>query len=234
MVSELLRKKLFSIARNPISGLFIGYAFQHLSAWIPVQKIVEDSDMLAFYHPSPAWETHILIVPKKSVDTFERMIDENGQHRRLVFRILQIAQTIMAENDIPRYRIVVNGGIRQDVQQVHFHLITENGVRGSRPQEEARIQACTADMIDEIDNIGVYRHHSLDSRNLLVLIPRNGMPELRHVDVGDTDVQNIFLMVCEIVRKYSKRVAGYSFQVTDIEHDGRRQLAFLLYLDNDR
>jgi hypothetical protein len=50
---------LFKLARSRFASVFIGFAFAHMSAAIPVHRLRETSTLLAFYHPKPSCAVHI-------------------------------------------------------------------------------------------------------------------------------------------------------------------------------
>jgi len=49
----------------------IGWIFAHMSFAIPVKRLRETETLLAFYHPKPAYQFHVLLVPKKSVTSLK-------------------------------------------------------------------------------------------------------------------------------------------------------------------
>jgi diadenosine tetraphosphate (Ap4A) HIT family hydrolase len=40
-----------------------------MSFLIPVKRLRETSNLIAFHHPSPSYKVHVLIVPKRQVDS---------------------------------------------------------------------------------------------------------------------------------------------------------------------
>lgn len=47
----MLKRALFHFARSPFTGRLAGWGFQHASGVIPVQKVFQDEEVLAFRHP---------------------------------------------------------------------------------------------------------------------------------------------------------------------------------------
>ena len=43
----------------------IGWIFAHMSFAIPVKRLRETSNLIAFQHPSPSYKVHLLITPKR-------------------------------------------------------------------------------------------------------------------------------------------------------------------------
>ncbi len=91
--------------------------------WMPVEKLVENPQVVAFYHPRPAYPVHILIVPKKEIRSLAAVEPADSA---ILVAVLQTAQELVRRLDLERqgYRLIVNGGAYQDIQQIHFHLIS--------------------------------------------------------------------------------------------------------------
>lgn len=96
-----------------------------MSFLIPVERLRETSLLLAFYHPNPAYPIHILIVPKKGIPTLMHLAPEDSQ---LLSEVFQTIASLVQELELEKqgYRIITNGGHYQDIQQLHFHLISGN------------------------------------------------------------------------------------------------------------
>jgi len=113
--------KLFSLAKSPIGDLIVGLAFSRLSGALPVKTVKTTERVIAFWHPKPFWEQHILIVPKKPIKNIASLQEDDMPYISDVF---QIASEIVRELgwDQGGYSILANGGSRQEVNQLHFHL----------------------------------------------------------------------------------------------------------------
>ena len=118
-----MSKKLFALAKTPIGDLIIGTAFGKLSKLLPVKRIKETDKVLAFWHPVPSWEKHILIVPKKAIKKLTALKEEDLKYVDEVFRI---AKEVVMELGWEKggYTLLTNGGNRQNVNQLHFHLVS--------------------------------------------------------------------------------------------------------------
>ncbi len=122
-MKKSIGRKIFSLAKTPIGDLIVGLAFGKLSNLLPVKKIRETDRVVAFWHPVPFWEKHILIVPKKKIKKLTQITNKNYTY---------INEVVMVANDIVRdlgwekdgYTLLVNGGKRQEVNQLHFHLVS--------------------------------------------------------------------------------------------------------------
>jgi histidine triad (HIT) family protein len=109
---------MFGLARSQVGGVFA-----HMTFLLPVERLYESSDVIAFYHPRPTYEVHVLLVPKTSI---KRMTDITEADSGLVIEIFQAVKYVVETLDIEEtgYRLITNGGRFQDVQQLHFHLVS--------------------------------------------------------------------------------------------------------------
>lgn len=123
---QLVARVLFPIARLRIIGRLVGIFFEFGNFVLPVKRLVDNDRVIAFYHPKPTFPHHVLIVPKKRIPTFMELISDQG--------IPYLGSILMAARDIIKGKrwgmawvLGVNGGPRQDVEQVHFHLYKGQG-----------------------------------------------------------------------------------------------------------
>jgi histidine triad (HIT) family protein len=116
-----MRKILFTLAKSPIGELIIGLAFGKLSGLLPVKRVLETERAIAFEHPKPYWESHILIVPKRSIKNLSTASQEDFEYIKECLTVAQRVVLMKGWNDSD-YTIVTNGGSRQEVSQLHFHL----------------------------------------------------------------------------------------------------------------
>ncbi|RME87863.1 MAG: histidine triad nucleotide-binding protein [Candidatus Hydrogenedentota bacterium] len=90
---------------------------------IPSDKVYEDDEILAFRDKFPVAPTHILIIPKKHIESLR----EIAGHEELIGKIMKKAADIAKEEKIDEegYRIVNNIGKNggQTVFHLHVHLL---------------------------------------------------------------------------------------------------------------
>ena len=116
-------KKLFSLAKTQLGDLIVGIAFGKFSKLLPVKRIKETTKVIAFWHPKPFWEKHILIIPKKQIKNITSLKYEDGEYLHEVFKVAgEIVEELGWEKE--GYSLLINGGKRQEVNQLHFHLHT--------------------------------------------------------------------------------------------------------------
>ena len=90
---------------------------------IPANIVYEDEQCLAFRDVSPQAPVHVLIIPKKPVESIDQLEDEDAAllgHLWIVIRNLA-SKLELADG----YRVVVNCGKEggQTVDHLHFHLL---------------------------------------------------------------------------------------------------------------
>lgn len=116
-----MSKKLFALAKTPIGDLIVGLAFGKLSGLLPVKRVKETDKVIAFWHPKPFWEKHIVIVPKKAITKITALKPGDMEYIDEVYVVAKgIVEDLGWEKD--GYTILANGGARQEVNQLHFHL----------------------------------------------------------------------------------------------------------------
>lgn len=116
-----LKQKAFDISKTSIGDLIVGIAFEKFSKLLPVKKVKENNKVIAFWHPRPFWENHIVLVPKKAIKSLTVITPQDSSY---ISEVYLIAKEIVKELgwDKSGYTILVNGGDRQEVGQIHFHL----------------------------------------------------------------------------------------------------------------
>lgn len=89
---------------------------------IPSKVAFEDSEIIAFYDINPAADIHILIAPKRHIQS---VMDINESHSHLLVKMYNVAQKLVVENNLKEgyYRVLVNGGKAQIVPHLHLHFL---------------------------------------------------------------------------------------------------------------
>lgn len=86
-------------------------------------KVYEDADILAFHDAFPVAETHVLIIPKKHIDSLNHLQDEDIHLvGKINLAIPQIAQTLGLSEG---FKILINTGKSggQTVYHLHYHIL---------------------------------------------------------------------------------------------------------------
>jgi len=95
---------------------------------IPAKIVHEDEHCLAFHDVSPQAPTHVLMIPKKPIESLEQLVAEDAALLgHLWLTIPQVARELGLASS--GYRVVVNCGRDggQSVDHLHFHIL------GGRP-----------------------------------------------------------------------------------------------------
>ena len=98
-----------------------------MSFALPLQRLRETETLLAFYHPKPSYEFHVLLVPKKAVVSLKEF---DSRDAAFLSDLYSTVQSLVEEFQLSAYRLIVNGGDYQDFPQLHFHLISHVGTGG--------------------------------------------------------------------------------------------------------
>lgn len=110
------------IARLPLSRHLVIWLIVHMSFLIPTKRLRETDALIAFYHPSPAYPTHILILPKRPYATLlDLEVRDSDFLEELIATVQLLVKELHLENG---YRLIVNGGEYQEMPQLHFHLVS--------------------------------------------------------------------------------------------------------------
>ena len=91
---------------------------------IPAQAVFENDELLAFEDINPVAPVHILIIPKKHIETLNDLSDANGE---IVAKMFLCARNLASEKGVSEsgYRAVMNcmSGAGQSVYHIHLHLL---------------------------------------------------------------------------------------------------------------
>lgn len=88
---------------------------------IPVNKVFEDEQVLAFHDVHPQAPVHVLVIPKRHIESAAAVTPENSA---LVARCFEVIAQVGRELD-GGFRVVSNCGPNagQTVPHLHFHVL---------------------------------------------------------------------------------------------------------------
>ena len=94
------------------------YCDEVLSGKTQVEKVFETGSVLAYHHTRPFWETHIVVIPKKHVDSVLTV------EKDLLNELLDVVKTVAAKmvGEKGAARVLTNLGDYQDSKHLHFHV----------------------------------------------------------------------------------------------------------------
>ncbi len=90
---------------------------------IPSAKVFENDKMVAFNDIKPKAKAHILIVPKKHIESIKHLEESDME---LIGKMFLVAQKIAKEKNLEGYKLVVNVGREggQLIDHLHLHLLS--------------------------------------------------------------------------------------------------------------
>jgi histidine triad (HIT) family protein len=97
------------------------YCDQVLSGKMPVQKLVETEQVLAFRHTHPYWPIHIVVIPKRHIGSLATMESVDVP---LVNEMLQVAAELCRQVTAEHggCRLSTNCGDYQSTKHLHFYI----------------------------------------------------------------------------------------------------------------
>ena len=90
---------------------------------IPCSKVYEDDQILAFKDLDPQAPVHVLIIPKKHIESLDKATPEDAE---LLSHLLLKVKDIAKEQKLKKgYRVVMNTGAEggQSVLHLHAHVL---------------------------------------------------------------------------------------------------------------
>lgn len=101
---------------------------------IPKEFKYEDENILAFDDINPVAPVHLVIIPKKHIEDFFDVADDN-----IHIGISHAIKKLIEKTELHKkgYKIEANGGGAQDVYHLHFHLFGPRKASG-RPIDHTK------------------------------------------------------------------------------------------------
>lgn len=90
---------------------------------VPSRKAFEDDAVLVFHDIHPAAPVHLLMVPKKHLDS---LLDSSAEDEALFGKMLGLAPRLAKEQGCDNgFRVVINNGPDggQEVNHLHIHIL---------------------------------------------------------------------------------------------------------------
>ncbi len=98
---------------------------QIINKEIPSEIVYEDDEIIAFNDINPHAKTHVLIVPKKHIDTIKDLKEDEADEV-LVGKMVVVARNIAKEKKLDGYQLLFNVGksAGQIIFHIHLHLMS--------------------------------------------------------------------------------------------------------------
>ncbi|MCD4687437.1 MAG: HIT domain-containing protein [Anaerolineae bacterium] len=99
------------------------YCEQVLSGKTQVERVIETARVLAYHHTRPAYPVHIVVIPKRHIDSLITLTDADDDLLAELFRVIrQVAAQIVTQHGAAR--VITNLGEYQDSKHLHFHVVS--------------------------------------------------------------------------------------------------------------
>ena len=82
-----------------------------------------NNKVIAFWHPKPFWQEHIVLVPRKPIKSLTSISEDDLKYIAEIYKVIQEI-VIELKWDKSGYSVLINGGNRQEINQIHFHLFS--------------------------------------------------------------------------------------------------------------
>ena len=98
------------------------YCEQVLSGKTEVSKVLETENVLAYYHTRPAYEVHIVVIPKKHIASLITIAEEDNSLLLELLSVVKKVAAVVVENN-GACRVITNLGNYQDSKHLHWHVV---------------------------------------------------------------------------------------------------------------
>lgn len=112
---------VLGFARIKALGSMVGLVFQHLAPLLPIRYVLKNARYVAFRHPVPVRDNHILVIPRHRIASSIAFLSDQTR----VDSLVAFAEDLGGKMSGEHFSLSTNMGRRQEVKQVHFHMIPE-------------------------------------------------------------------------------------------------------------
>lgn len=89
---------------------------------MPAKKEYEDADVVAFYDIHPSAPVHLLVIPKKHIQSVDAITADD---MTVIGKVHKVAGDLAKKLQLTDgYKVVANGGRFQEVKHIHYHLLS--------------------------------------------------------------------------------------------------------------
>lgn len=103
------------------------YCDEVLNGRTPVTRVLETENVLAYYHTRPFWPVHVVVIPKRHIDSLLTVEATDPLVAELLSAVQQVAAPIVAEHGA--CRVLTNLGEYQESKHLHWHLCAGDPLR---------------------------------------------------------------------------------------------------------
>ncbi|MBI2012755.1 HIT domain-containing protein [Candidatus Curtissbacteria bacterium] len=95
----------------------------------PKDPVYETQKSISFWDINPVTKTHILIVPKRHIESVMTVGKKDAVY---LIDMFEVAQKIVGDKNLDAFRLAFNGGTYQHVPHLHMHLLAGGKVEWSK------------------------------------------------------------------------------------------------------
>lgn len=98
---------------------------------IPANVVYEDDMVIAFKDINPVAKIHIVVIPKKHIESLEKVeLEKDGKYIIAIHNAIQVI-TRSLEIEEQEYRVVTNisKNAGQEVKHIHYHILAGEKLR---------------------------------------------------------------------------------------------------------
>ena len=98
------------------------YCEDVLSGQIEVRKVWENEDVLAFHHPVPTAEIHVVVIPRKHIAS---ILDVDAADGPLLTSIIEAVQNVARSTGLDKegFYVRVNAAAPGVTPHMHWHIV---------------------------------------------------------------------------------------------------------------
>jgi histidine triad (HIT) family protein len=97
------------------------YCDEILTGAVPVDRIAETNDVLAFHHTRPYWPVHIVVIPKRHIASLAALSpDDLPIVQEMLFIAADLCRRVTSEHG--GCRLSTNCGDHQSTPHLHFYI----------------------------------------------------------------------------------------------------------------
>ena len=97
------------------------YCDQIIPKKIDIEVIHETDAVLVYYHTKPAYELHIVVVPKQHISDLTAIDTPSCETAELLVTLQETAREVNSAEG--KARVITNLGEYQDSKHLHFHVV---------------------------------------------------------------------------------------------------------------
>lgn len=121
----------FSIGRRIGKHSLAGRIFCLTERWLPLERVARTRTLVAFHHPRPVANPHVLIVPTRPISSLTSPSVPGKTRAEVIWSMLTLARQVGSDLDPDAdWQMVINGGTRQEIGQLHGHLLLDHAAAG--------------------------------------------------------------------------------------------------------